>query len=749
MTHAGVVALLALAACLEPGSFTCPDGTLCAADLVCAPVHGCAAPERVAACEMLSDGDDCAVDDIPGVCVEGVCTALFCGDGLRTGNEQCDPGDGAESTCRERGFYQGGTIGCADNCTWDTATCAEFCGDGSLQVEEELCEVGIEPAGTCLLYGFDVGRLGCAGCGVEFSACHVVGWTPADVSGGGGLVVDDLAQAGDSLVAVGQALVTGAPFAFRWDGAWLPLGDLAATVPSHPVAVAAAGRDVIWVTGGPPGPGTGYAARWDGEAWQMMEIPEPGRGIWVRSPDDVFVLGETGVHHLDGGAWSFSQLDPSFTGRMIWGRADGSEVYASGDSGDLYRFDGVDWGSVTTPPGDFVLAMAETPDGVLWAASLAAGVYRWSGSEWLDAGLPVTLYGGELHVDGDGELFVLARWSAAIEFSNWEVMHYRDGRWHVLTDPIAQSLRGDARRTFGGFGHQMLVFAEHRGYQYGGSSWWDMSPFPEQMTFGGQAFAAGDQIWLVPVISGPALHAVGGDTWSEEPVSGDRIGGAGEEDVYVLDSGTGELSHWDGGTWSSKKPLTAPNILDMAVRGRDDVYLVSNNGGRLQHWDGSDLAVVDDSEPGTLVAVSCQIGGRCAAVGSEGRFWSNDPAAVPPDGSYLTAVWVAPTGEIFAGDVQGEIWLYAGGRWRAMANDGVDAISRLGGTSAGDVFASVGYAAALLHYDGADTLEWTPVRTRMHEDPLSTIRSLAASGDDLLLIGESPALVRLERTYRW
>lgn len=737
---------LALAGCLESSSIECADGTVCPADLVCAPVSGCATPEQVAACEEVAESGDCAVGEQLGVCRDGVCAALFCGDGLRTGNEQCDPEDGAASTCQDRGFYQGDEIGCAANCTWDTESCSEFCGDGTLQAPRELCEIEVAPAGTCVSFGFDAGRLGCAGCGADFSRCEAIGWTPASISGGAGLAVNDLASAGESLIAVGKSSSTLMPFAARWDGAWSPLGELAGVTQLEPFAVSALAADSVWVTGGDFGPGDGFVAHWDGAAWQADSIPARGVAIWARAADDVFVLAGTGVHHFDGDDWSFTELDPFFIGRVIWGRADGSALYAAGESGELYRFEGSGWDAFDRPPGQSVLDLAETPDGVIWAASMADGVYWWNGSEWKDAKLPVSLEDAELHVDSDGQVFVLASWSGPAEAPNWEVMHYRGGYWHVLTDPIAGGLVGVGVRTFGGFGRQMLLFAAHEGFRYGGSTWWDVSPGDTLLPSAGTAFAAGGQIWVTPPSPGPIFHADGGQ-WSELAISGNRVDGVGANDVYVLDSGNDELSHWNGIEWTTGT-VGAINLSRLAVRGRDDVYLITGVGSRLQHWDGSDLTVVDGTNAIPLFDVDCLPGGLCVAVGSTGRWWSNDSDVQAPTTSSLNAVWIAPNGELFVGGDDGEIWRWDGD-WLRMATDRVDPIDDLGGTSATDVFALMGQGERLLHFDGAETHDWEPVRTRMHEGALSFVGSLARIGDELLLIGRSPTVVRLERTYPW
>jgi hypothetical protein len=566
------------------------------------------------------------------------------------------------------------------------------------------------------------------------------------VSGGAGLVVADLASAGDSLIAVGRSLAGATPFAARWDGAWTHLGDLSAATDLEPRAVSALSADDVWVTGGDLSEGAGYVARWDGAGWTRYSIPTTGRAIWARAGDDVFVLAGAGVHRFDGDSWSFTELDPGFEPRMLWAPADGSTVYASGQSGELYRLDGADWQVAPRPPGDTLLDLAEGPDGTLWAASAPGGVFRWNGAGWQDTGLPVSLEDAELHIDAGGEVFVLARWSGLIEFPNWEVMHLRGGSWHTLSDPIATPLRGEGARNLAGFGREMLVFADHRGFRYGGSSWWDLSPVDDFVVVGRSAFASGVEMWLTSAFGGPAAHA-DGEEWSQLPVDGELVDGAGPLDVYLIDSESGVLSHWDGARWQSDT-VGGSRLTGLAVRGRDDVYLLTHSGARLQHWDGAALTPVVGPDEAPFLDIDCVPGGRCAAVGSAGRFWSNDLRIERPSSTGLMTVWVAPTGEVFAGGDIGDIWRWDGS-WRPMATGRVDAILDIAGTSAEDVFALVVQGEPLIHHDGGAGLDWQPVRPRIDPGVSSSIYSLCPVGGDVVLVGTQPTAVRLERTYGW
>src|SRR5687768_12775880 len=57
-------------------------------------------------------------------------TGEACGNGVVDVGEDCEPGDVDGETCASQGF-DGGTLACNADCTFDTAACDE-CGDGEV-----------------------------------------------------------------------------------------------------------------------------------------------------------------------------------------------------------------------------------------------------------------------------------------------------------------------------------------------------------------------------------------------------------------------------------------------------------------------------------------------------------------------------------------------------------------------------------------------------------------------------------------
>jgi len=95
-----------------------------------------------------------------------------CGNGMVEAGEQCDVEDLGGETCESQGFG-GGALGCADDCTFDTARCtpAAACGNGMVEAGEQ-CDGADLGGASCQTQGFDGGTLGCADdCTYDTSEC--------------------------------------------------------------------------------------------------------------------------------------------------------------------------------------------------------------------------------------------------------------------------------------------------------------------------------------------------------------------------------------------------------------------------------------------------------------------------------------------------------------------------------------------------------------------------------------------------
>ena len=117
----------------------------------------------------LSCAGDCTYDT-------SSCVTVACGNNTTEGSETCDGTDLNGETCSSvDSMYVGGTLGCAADCSgYDTSAClTTLCGNGTLDSGEE-CDTDELNGGSCLTVpgGYTGGTLSCAdNCTYDTSAC--------------------------------------------------------------------------------------------------------------------------------------------------------------------------------------------------------------------------------------------------------------------------------------------------------------------------------------------------------------------------------------------------------------------------------------------------------------------------------------------------------------------------------------------------------------------------------------------------
>jgi cysteine-rich repeat protein len=151
-----VLVLVSIAACFQPRTTSCADGTICPITMVCAPGGGCGDPDLIDACTGVGDGLPCM--RVAGVCSGGVCVIEGCGNGVVGEGETCDDGN------RQSG----------DGCRADCGK-LEVCGDGERDVNEACDDGNTNASDAC-------------------DACGDTRWSPSVVLG-----------AGDTATSVGMA----------------------------------------------------------------------------------------------------------------------------------------------------------------------------------------------------------------------------------------------------------------------------------------------------------------------------------------------------------------------------------------------------------------------------------------------------------------------------------------------------------------------------------------------------------------
>jgi len=97
---------------------------------------------------------------------------VWCGNGIKDGNDSCDGSDLGGKSCTSFGFASG-ILACTPSCSFDTAGCNPVvCGNGLIDAGEE-CDQDNLNGQTCVGLGFATGTLTCgAGCLFNKSGCY-------------------------------------------------------------------------------------------------------------------------------------------------------------------------------------------------------------------------------------------------------------------------------------------------------------------------------------------------------------------------------------------------------------------------------------------------------------------------------------------------------------------------------------------------------------------------------------------------
>jgi hypothetical protein len=95
----------------------------------------------------------------------------------------------------------------------------------------------------------------------------------------------------------------------------------------------------------------GVIRRWDGTSWSTMES---GTGEWLEhmwgsGPDSVYVGSTSGtLLRFDGTAWNLEHTFPAIS--QIWGSGPDDVFVSTGYGGQLWHFDGAEWGEIRAVP---------------------------------------------------------------------------------------------------------------------------------------------------------------------------------------------------------------------------------------------------------------------------------------------------------------------------------------------------------------------------------------------------------------
>jgi hypothetical protein len=103
---------------------------------------------------------------------------------------------------------------------------------------------------------------------------------------------------------------------------------------------------------------------WDGTQWMTTTAPLVGMidDIEILSPNDVWAIGETGIVHWDGAAWT---QDQGGVGGEALDAVSPADIWAVGNV--IQHYDGKSWTTVPVVPSSILHGVAAVSEDVVWA----------------------------------------------------------------------------------------------------------------------------------------------------------------------------------------------------------------------------------------------------------------------------------------------------------------------------------------------------------------------------------------------
>ena len=168
-------------------------------------------------------------------------------------------------------------------------------------------------------------------------------------------------------------------------------------------AVWAAGPRQVWAADS-----EGHVLQGDGTTWRFVRVGGEEtriRDLWGAGPNAIWAAGSEGVYFWNGSSWALQHP----TKELIQGVSGthGKNVWAVGEKGQAYRWDGAAWKAVPTGATDSLRKVSVTGQEV-WALSVSSVVFQWVNGGWRRHELPGAEWTTGLLVRGPKDVWVSA-----------------------------------------------------------------------------------------------------------------------------------------------------------------------------------------------------------------------------------------------------------------------------------------------------------------------------------------------------
>ncbi len=235
----------------------------------------------------------------------------------------------------------------------------------------------------------------------------------------------------------------------------------------------------------------GYLLRFTAGGWALDNTKIPGDhfGIWAFGPNDIFMVGEGDrpIAHYQGSVWkTWGPEQGTIQLRAVWGSGP-ADVYAVGDAGAVWRYDGKAWASQSTGVSRDLRGVWGSHEENVFAVGVGGTALQRDGQAWrrLSTGVTEDLHG--IWGVGLDEVYAVG--------ARGMVLKYDGLTWLRMDSTTTRTLLG-----VWGSGSTNVYAVGEAGtiLHYDGAEWWPMSSKTTATLHSvwvaqdGSVFAAGD-----------------------------------------------------------------------------------------------------------------------------------------------------------------------------------------------------------------------------------------------------------------
>ena len=402
----------------------------------------------------------------------------------------------------------------------------------------------------------------------------------------------------------------------------------------------------------------------------------------------VFIIASVSLSTtVNASDWKLVTPDKFTTANLytVYGFAS-DDLYAAGDCGMMYHFNGTDWKEMLTPEFSTIDSMWGTDASNIYA--VGGGVLHYNGKFWevADTGPIEQLY--DIWGTATDNIYVVGRAGAFIR--------YNGESWKKIVTNTAYTLTG----IWGSGPEDIYITARSADTDGTGAILHYNGTSVTSTTIPGESFS---------------------DIWGTAP-----------DNIYVL--GTNGIFHFNGTSWQQEYHDKSQQFTEITGTDKDNIYAIAYNSGTVLHYNGTKW--IPHTLDGKLRGVSALTPEEIFVAGDAGAMFTYDgtkwTTLSSGNSDIYNDVWSDGAGNVYIAPSNerndAAVLHYDGTDWKKVGERG--SFKGIHGTSKNNIYA-VGDNHTVRHYNG---ITWTDI---YNGDNTTTLLSIWGTGDNnVYAVGE-------------